>query len=120
MSNRRFKWFWHEDEKHLLLSKQELLDCYYKSVGRNSNLLIGMVIDDRGLVPNTDIKQLQTFGQAIKKRFNRIKGEITGQGNELTLDFVTPTGIDQIMIMEELAKGECIRAYELLGFIYGH
>jgi alpha-L-fucosidase len=42
------------------------MDKYTISVGRNSNMLLGIVADRRGLVPDADVKRLDEFGLAIK------------------------------------------------------
>ncbi|MBQ2279327.1 MAG: alpha-L-fucosidase [Clostridia bacterium] len=42
-------WGWWEGEEHLAFAPEYLLDCYVRSVGRNSNLLIGMAIGVTGI-----------------------------------------------------------------------
>lgn len=116
MPNRRLQWFWKENEEHLLIPTEELVDCYYQSVGRNSNLLIGMVIDNRGLVPEADVKQFQDFGQAIKQINARKISEIKGEGDEFVIHLDDPRAINQISIMEEIAEGEKVRSYTVEGF----
>ena len=44
-------WFWQAGEDHLVYTAEELMDTYLTSVGRNSNLLLGMCIDQRGHFP---------------------------------------------------------------------
>nr|MDO8111798.1 hypothetical protein [Candidatus Sigynarchaeota archaeon] len=44
---------------------------YYESVGRNTNLLLGMVIDNRGLIPAFDVKTVEEFGKYLQMRFDR-------------------------------------------------
>ena len=41
-------WGWKAGEEHLLYTPEQLLDCYIRSVGRNSNLLLGMAISTDG------------------------------------------------------------------------
>ena len=41
----------------------------YNSVGHNSTLILGLTPDDRGLVPDVDVKRLNEWGIEIKKRF---------------------------------------------------
>ena len=55
-----------------MISLDALIERYYTSVGRNTNMLIGMVIDDRGLVPNADLELYERFGGIILKRFSNL------------------------------------------------
>ncbi|GIN72498.1 hypothetical protein J14TS2_29730 [Bacillus sp. J14TS2] len=118
--NRKQQWFWYKDEEGLLLSTDELVECYYKSVGRNCNLLIGMVVDDRGLVPDADVSQFREFGKEIKSRFENVLSETSGVGHHLTINFQIPTILDQIVIMEDIAHGERIREYQIDGLVDGN
>ncbi|CAM4122903.1 alpha-L-fucosidase [Paenibacillus alkaliterrae] len=117
--NRRDQWFWYEGEEHLLHPVDKLVECYCDSVGRNANLLLGMVIDNRGLVPEADVKQFTEFGEAIKRRFGNIRGETAGQGHELILYMSSPSMVNQLVIMEELSEGERIRGYRIDGLADG-
>ncbi len=112
-------WFWHEGQDHMINSQEEMLHKYYHSVGRNTNLLIGMVVDNRGLVPDVDVKALKDFGDEIKKRFNTSIAEAKGEGEEIMLEFNAPTEINHVIIMEDIAQGERIRKYKVEGKING-
>lgn len=122
MPNRNFDafgggWFWREEEERYLHSVDHLVDCYYNSVGRNTNLLIGMVIDNRGLVPDADVEQFKEFGQEVSKRIDRAdKFSTSGKGNELLLDFKVDTEINHICIMENIINGESIREFIVEGY----
>ena len=41
-------WFWAPDQEDAVKSGEELLDTYIKSVGRGTNMLVGMAIDAHG------------------------------------------------------------------------
>ena len=75
-------WFWHKDQDDQMRSLDELLEKYVKSVGQKTNMLLGIVIDDRGLVPDADIKRLSEFGETIRKRFSDPLGMTSGRGNQ--------------------------------------
>lgn len=45
--------------------KKGLLDPYYTSVARNSNMLLGIVVDTSGLVPKEDVARLKEFGETL-------------------------------------------------------
>ncbi|MBI4976165.1 MAG: alpha-L-fucosidase [Spirochaetes bacterium] len=104
-------WFWRENDEQFLYSVEHLVERYYQSVGRNTNLLLGMVIDDRGLVPEADVRQCTGFGRAVARDFSRCLGRTSGNGNELTIAFSGQETIDRIVIMEDISSGECIRSY---------
>lgn len=63
-------WFYHENEDSLVKTPRELIDIYYKSIGRNAMLLINIPPDKRGLIHETDIRSLQGFKNIIDKTFN--------------------------------------------------
>lgn len=72
-------WFYHEAEDNKLKSVAQLLDIYYKSVGRNANLLLNIGVDRRGLVNDNDALRLMEFKKALDKEFktNLAFGKIT-------------------------------------------
>lgn len=108
-------WFWHKDQDNQLRTLDELRNKYCKSVGRNTNMLLGLVIDNRGLVPDADVQRLKEFGQMIDKSFSVSLGKSAGSGNELTVNFKSPKPIAYVTIMEDIKKGERIREYKLQG-----
>jgi alpha-L-fucosidase len=62
-------WFYHESEDTLVKSTAELLDIFYKSVGRNGSFLLNIPVDQRGLIHETDSAQLIRLAEAIKNDF---------------------------------------------------
>lgn len=120
MPNRKpNQWFWMEGEDHLLYPVEELIECYYNSVGSNTNLLIGMVIDNRGRVPDADVKQFTSLGQELSRRFATPQAETSGEGDVVELVLQEPTAINHIVMMEEIAEGERIRSYRLEVLVHG-
>lgn len=109
-------WFWKQGEDKFLFPTKHLVDCYYQSVGRNTNFLLGMIIDNRGLVPDADVSQFTRFGAEIKRLFGRSVAETSGTGTELELTLREPSAIDNIVIMEDIRSGEHIREYEVSGY----
>jgi alpha-L-fucosidase len=108
-------WFWRAGEDDMIFEPEELLERYYTSVGCNTNLLIGMVIDDRGLVPGADAENFARFGEIIKDRFGSPVAETAGEGSLLELNFEAPAVINHVVIMEDISLGERIREYEVEG-----
>ena len=62
-------WFYHQTQDSLVRSPENLLDLYYSSVGRNSNLLLNVPPDRRGLLHENDVKSLLAFNELLKKEF---------------------------------------------------
>lgn len=65
---RNLHWFWHPNDEGSLKSLDALLDTYDKTVGRGAQLMLGLAPDNRGLLPDSDVKRLQEFGAALRKR----------------------------------------------------
>jgi alpha-L-fucosidase len=62
-------WFWHPQEDAKVKSLAHLVDIYYKSVGRNSVLLLNVPPNDRGLIADPDARRLREFRQALDRTF---------------------------------------------------
>ncbi len=62
-------WFYHEKEDGQVKTTQQLLDVYYKSVGRNGVLLLNIPPDKRGLFHENDIQALKKFRAALDETF---------------------------------------------------
>jgi alpha-L-fucosidase len=62
-------WFYHASQDSLVRSPENLLELYYSSVGRNSNLLLNVPPDRRGLLHENDVKSLMAFRELREKEF---------------------------------------------------
>jgi alpha-L-fucosidase len=63
-------WFYHPAQDSLVRSPENLMELYYSSVGRNSNLLLNVPPDRRGLLHENDIKSLMAFRELREKEFS--------------------------------------------------
>lgn len=113
MPNRRNEWFWKASEDRKVLSAEQLMDCYYQSVGRNCNLLLGMVVDNRGLVPERDVTELRRFGAMLSRRFQHKTASTSGKGTQFSLSLAPNTKIDHIILRENLQEGHAVRAFSV-------
>lgn len=117
--NGRHEWFWEPgDEKHIF-PLENLMEMYYKSVGRNSTLIMGLTPNPDGLMPKPDVKRLKEWGDEIKRRFQISIASTSGKGNRITLKFSTPSLINHVIIQEDIQKGERIRSYQIEGLVDG-
>lgn len=111
--NRKNEWFWKKNEEKKVLSAERLTEYYYKSVGRNCNLLLGMVIDNRGLVPDKDAEEFTKFGQIIKKRTHKKIKKTSGSGSCVKLKLPHAQYIDHIFIREDIESGHAVRDFSV-------
>jgi alpha-L-fucosidase len=63
-------WFWHEKQDSQVKSIDRLLDIYYKSVGRNSGLLLNVPPNDKGRFAKPDLARLKEFKAAIDEIYS--------------------------------------------------
>jgi len=110
---RKDRWFWHPNEEHLLLSLEQLMDIYYRSVGHGATLLLNLAPDNRGLLSQADVDRAIAFGNEVRRRFERAIAETSGEGHIIELDLSEDTIVDHIILMEDIAFGERVREYTL-------
>ncbi len=116
---RNHDWFWRPNRESKIYSLAELLEMYYRSVGRGCNLILNANINRDGLVPQADLKRLREFGDEIRRRFGHSIAETSGRGNVVELTLEKPTRIDHAIVMEQIREGERVRKYVIEGFIDG-
>ncbi|HRO45746.1 alpha-L-fucosidase [Agriterribacter sp.] len=116
-SNDGHDWFWDPGCESHVSSLDKLMDMYYKSVGRNSTLIMGLTPDADGLLPEPDVKRLQEWGNEIRRRFSNPLAKTSGKGNRITLQLYGTKKINHIIIQEDIRQGERIREYRVEAFI---
>ncbi len=114
---RYMNWFWKPGGEYMVAPPEVMLGWYYASVGRNSNVLLGLVIDDRGLVPEPDVEALHAFGDAVRQRFASPIAETRGEGEVLVLSLPAPGEVNHLVLMEDIVKGHRVRAYVIEGLL---
>jgi alpha-L-fucosidase len=69
-------WFYHAKEDAQVKTPEQLLDIYYKSVGRGAGLNLNLPPDRRGRINENDIRSLQEFRRVLDATFakNLAKG----------------------------------------------
>ncbi len=110
---RKDRWFWHPDEEHTLLSLEQLMDIYYRSIGHGAVLLLNIAPDARGLFPDADVDRVLAFGEEIRRRFSAPLAQTSGEGHVVEVVLDEERVIDHIVTMEQISYGERIRAYKL-------
>lgn len=102
-------WGWQENEEHLLYTPEQLLDCYIRSVGRNSNLLLGMAISKDG--DFQDEEQFKAFGKLIKETFGK---PIAVNEGGYCIDLAEKQKINYVVIREDITDGQHIRGFKIM------
>ncbi len=109
-------WFWKKGQDSRIKSVDQLKEKYLMSVGRNANLLLGMVVDDRGLVPDADRRIMKAFGEEISRGFADPIAETSGRGVSLEIDLGKKSEPSYFAIMEDISQGQRIRKYSVDGY----
>lgn len=104
-------WFWNNAPQRQLRSLDDLLNCYYRSVGHGAVLLVNQTPDTTGLIPEADAQRAGEFGAEVKRRFAHSLAETSGAGTIVELTFAQPTKINHVVTMEQIAEGERLRQY---------
>jgi alpha-L-fucosidase len=112
---RNHDWMWKPNRETSLYSLDELMEKYYCSVGRGCNLLVNACINPDGLVPEADFNRFAEFGKEIKRRFGKPQPSTAGAGKTVTLALGNPTPVNHVIVMEDIAAGQRVRAYKIEG-----
>jgi len=64
-------WFYHAGEDNRVKTVDQLLKIYYESVGRGANLILNVPPDRRGLVHETDAKNLREWRKILDETFSK-------------------------------------------------
>ncbi|MCJ8164390.1 alpha-L-fucosidase [Pontibacter sp. E15-1] len=115
-------WFYHPEEDSKVKSGKQLVDLYYKSVGRNSLLLLNIPPNPKGVFAEQDVNSLHAFRSILNETFktNLAAGKIDkkltdkalgtyitlNQNKPLILDFKKEIAFDRALLQENIAAGQ--------------
>lgn len=117
--NGRHEWFWEPGDEDHIYPLENLVDMYYKSVGRNSTLMMGLTPDPDGLMPKPDVARLKEWGDEINRRFDTPVASGSGKGKSISVEFPGSKKINHVIIQEDIVEGERVREYSLEGKVKG-
>lgn len=135
-------WFYHASQDGKSKSPQQLLELYYKSVGRGAAFDLGLSPDKRGQLHEDDVAILKSFGEILKKTFSKNwanTAQVTATGGrgfavktmldnnrqtywaskddvttpELVLSWSKPVSFNVLSIREAIALGQRIEEFAL-------
>lgn len=115
-------WFYHETENAHVKSLSKLMDTYYKSVGRNSTLLLNFPVAPNGRIHPTDSLR----GIAFKKMIDEVfrdnladKARVIRKDTVTTLVFKRPVSFNRFLAEEDIALGQRVKKFSLEAFVDG-
>ena len=115
VSIRRPNWFWSTTNVRNLMTLDELLEVYYRSVGRGAQLLLNIPADRRGHMPDADFARAREFGAEIRRRFGTSIAETRGEGARIELELGKAARIDHVILEEDCRFGQRVRAFRVEG-----
>ncbi len=132
-------WFYSPDTDDKVKSLEELVEIYYGSVGRGSNLLLNVPVDRRGLIPKPDSLRLMELAEMIRSSFKENlaeRGRVSASSSsgiykannlidnnsrtywvsadalsEIELAFKEPVTFNRIVLQEGIEFGQRVKAF---------
>lgn len=122
-------WFYHASEDDKVKTVDHLWDIYLNSVGLNSNLLLNLPVDRRGLVHETDVERLMglktqldaTFAQNLiasaapselsdddRNTFELLQ---SGDTHRIEIELITPVEANLFSVQEAIQFGQHIQSF---------
>ncbi|MGJ7029563.1 alpha-L-fucosidase [Niabella hirudinis] len=115
--NGRHEWFWEPGDTAHIYPVQELVAMYCNSVGHNSTLILGLTPNPAGLLDHQDVDTLTAFGKKIKELFGTPLAIAQKKDQQIVyLDIPDGKTPAYLVMEEELAKGQRVRAFEIQTF----
>ncbi len=112
-------WFWRPGDEDYIYTSDELVEGYFRSIGQNSNLLLGMVIDDRGRFPEPDTAEFVDFGETMTRIFKTPIARTKGGTKSIVLPLPSGSVPTVVVLAEKLANGERVRKFSVDAFVNG-
>jgi alpha-L-fucosidase len=109
-------WFYHPAEDDCVRSVANLVDVYFRSVGRNGVMLLNVPPDRRGLMHEVDVARLAGLGRRVGEIF---ADDVTaGASVERTADGVTlslpgPRALNVLRLAEPIELGQRVGRFRV-------
>ena len=68
-------WFYHAAQDHQVKTPEQLLDYWFHSAGRNTAILLNLPPDRRGLIHETDARNVRLWNRRLEEIFDRSLAE---------------------------------------------
>jgi alpha-L-fucosidase len=117
-------WFWHPAEDSRVMSATDLLDLYFRTIGRNAGLLLNVPPTRAGQLHERDVRSLAEFGDLRVRIFQRdlTVGAIRMQsddGRGIQLRLPNPVEFEVIALQEDIRHGQVVSAHHVEALIRG-
>jgi len=113
-------WFYHDSENGHVKSLSKLMETYYKSVGRNSTLLLNFPIDKGGLIHREDSLRGVAFNSMVRGIFdNPLPGRRKISPYEAVLSFRKPMEFNRLSISEDITLGQRVKSFKVDALVDG-
>ena len=118
-------WFYHDYQDSEVRSLENLVDIYYKSVGRNSVLLLNIPPDRRGLIHEIDVQRILELKKYIDAAFTESlvmspnKLWKADSGDSKVYDVRKDTVFNTLLIREDISKGQRVESFILEAMLEG-
>ena len=109
-------WFWHAKEDDRVKTPAQLMDLYYRSVGRGASFLLNVPPDRRGLLGENDVASLRGFGERLRATFGQnlaAGAKMVTKPPGAVLDFRQPVSFNVIRLRENIRLGQRVDAFAL-------
>ncbi|MFC9132290.1 alpha-L-fucosidase [Streptomyces sp. NPDC057099] len=114
-------WFHHPDQRPK--SVEQLTDIYFRSVGRNSVLLLNIPPDTDGLLPAADVTRLREFRERIDRELpeDLADGARTSTSpGRVTVDLGREREVDRVRLAEDIRYGQQVESFVVEAYRDGH
>ena len=116
-------WFYHPAEDGRVKTPDDLATLYFRSVGRNSKLLLNVPPTPAGLLHDVDVASLAAFRQFLGTRFaedlargRRVRWQPTGDGSATgEVDLGRLVTVTTLRLAENIANGQAVARYRVEG-----
>jgi len=115
VSIRRPNWFWSTINERNLMALDQLIEVYYRSVGRGAKLLLNVPADNRGHMPDPDFARAKEFGDELRRRFGKCIAETKATGTHIELRLPAISTADHVILQEDTRFGQLVRSFRLEG-----
>ncbi|MFH8696946.1 alpha-L-fucosidase [Streptomyces chartreusis] len=105
-------WFYHADQQPK--SVEQLTDIYFRSVGRNSVLLLNIPPDTDGLLPAADVARLREFRERVDRELPEDlarDARTTAAPGRVTVDLGREQEVDRIRLAEDIRHGQQVESF---------
>jgi alpha-L-fucosidase len=105
-------WFYHADQQPKTVA--ELTDIYFRSVGRNSVLLLNIPPDTQGLLPAADVVRLREFRERVDRELPEDLGRgavVRSSPGVFTVDLGAEREVDRIRLAEDIRHGQQVESF---------